>query len=72
MRVEKFVLNKKAFQEQVLYGPQTEALLAGLVGSDGVVERSDNSQRGGRSRGRIYGDAKDVQDGSLLRRLGGA
>lgn len=71
MKVVSFKLNKKAFQDQVLMGAETQALLANIVGSDGVVDESDNSRRGGRARGRIYGTAKDVQDGSLLRRLGG-
>jgi len=71
MKVEKFKLNKKAFQDQVLYGAGAEALIAGIAGPDAVVEKTDNSRRGGRVRARIYGDAKDVQDGSLLRRFGG-
>jgi hypothetical protein len=68
--VNKFVLNKKAFQDQVLYGPEIQALLASLIGPNGVVEQSDNSKRGGRARARIYGNSKDVADGSLLRSLG--
>lgn len=71
MRVEKFRLNKKAFQEQVLYGPEAAALVKGLAGPDAVVERSDNSRGGGRVRARVYGSARDVEDGSLVRRVGG-
>lgn len=72
MRVEKFRLNKKAFQDQVLYGPEAAAVLQGLAGPDAVVEKSDNSRGGGRVRVRVYGDARDVEDGSLVRKVGGA
>lgn len=71
MRVEKFKLNRAAFQDQVLYGAEAEALIAGLAGPDAVVEKTDNSRRGGRVRARVYGTAADVNDGSLLRRFGG-
>lgn len=71
MKVEKFKLNKGAFQDQVLYGAEAEALIAGIAGADAVVEKTDNSRRGGRVRARVYGDAQDVSDGSLLRRFGG-
>lgn len=72
MKPGTFKLNKKAFQEQVLYGPEATALVAALAGPDAVVEKSDNSRRGGRVRARVYGSAADVNDGSLLRSFGGA
>lgn len=67
MRVVKFVLNSAAFKDQILKGPNTVALLNGVVGPDGVSEESPS-----RARARIYGDMDDeAQSGSLTRRIGG-
>lgn len=67
MRVEKFVLNKSAFRDQVLKGPATVALLNGVVGSDGVSEEAPS-----RARARVYGDlADEAENGTLSRVIGG-
>lgn len=67
MRVEKFVLNKTAFREQILKGAETAALLNGIVGPDGVSEEAPS-----RARARAYGDMDDeAQNGTLSRAIGG-
>lgn len=67
MRVTKFVLNKKAFRDQILKGAQTKALLGGIVGSDGVSEEAPS-----RARSRVYGHmADEAQNGTLSRSIGG-
>lgn len=67
MRVEKFVLNKKAFRDQILKGAETTALLNGIVGGDGVEEEAPS-----RARVRVYGElAGEAQNGSLSRTIGG-
>jgi len=67
MRVEKFVLNKKAFRDQVLKGQATEDLLSGIVGGDGVSEEAPS-----RARARVYGRLSDeAATGSLSRTIGG-
>lgn len=67
MRVEKFVLNKSAFRDQVLKGPETVALLNGVVGADGVSEEAPS-----RARARVYGDlADEAENGTLSRVIGG-
>lgn len=67
MRVERFVLNKKAFRDQILKGAETTALLNGIVGGDGVDEEAPS-----RARVRVYGElADEAQNGSLSRRIGG-
>lgn len=67
MRVTKFVLNKKAFRDQILKGDETRALLAGIAG-DGANEEEVSS----RSRVRVYGSLEDeAQNGTLSRVIGG-
>jgi hypothetical protein len=66
MRVTKFVLNKKAFRDQILKGAETRALLSGIVGSDGVAEEAPS-----RARARVYGNLSDeAQNGTLSRAIG--
>lgn len=67
MRVEKFVLNKTAFREQILKGADTRALLAGIVGEGGRQETAPS-----RARARVYGQMSDeAKNGTLSRRIGG-
>lgn len=70
----KFVLNRRAFQQQILQGggvDMEKALRAALPGNDVVVEQSSNARLGGRMRARAYGKMSDeVELGSLSRRLG--
>lgn len=67
MQVTKFVLNKRAFREQILKGAETRALLAGIVGSDGVEEEAPS-----RARARVYGQLDDeAATGVLSRTIGG-
>lgn len=69
----KFVLNRAAFQEQVLYSDALGEACAAALGAGAVVERSSNARRGGRVRARVYGDMSDeAATGSLSRKLGGA
>lgn len=68
----KFVLNRKALQEQVLYNEQLGQMCAAALGEGAVVERSNNARHAGRVRARVYGDLSDeAARGSLSRRLGG-
>lgn len=68
----RFVLNTKAFQEQVLYSDRLGQICADALGPDAVIERSNNARGGGRVRARVYGSMKDeVENGALSRRLGG-
>lgn len=67
MRFEKFVLNKSAFREQILKGPEVTALLNGIAGPDSVTEEAPS-----RARARVYGDMDDeAQNGTLSRVIGG-
>jgi len=67
MQFQKFVLNKKAFRDQILKGSSTASLLEGIVGDDGVSEEAPS-----RARARVYGDMSDeAQNGTLSRRIGG-
>lgn len=70
----KFLLNRRAFQQQILQGQGVDmasALRAALPGDDVVIEQSSNAQGGGRMRARAYGKMSDeVELGSLSRRLG--
>lgn len=67
MRVEKFVLNKAAFREQILKGAETTALINSIAGSDAVSEEAPS-----RARARVYGDMDDeAQNGTLSRTIGG-
>lgn len=67
MRLEKFVLNKQAFREQILKGEATNSLLSGIVGPDGVSEDAPS-----RSRARVYGALSDeAKNGTLSRIIGG-
>lgn len=67
MRVEKFVLNKTAFREQILKGAATRALLSGVVGDGGTAEEAPS-----RARARVYGSMGDeAQNGTLSRMIGG-
>lgn len=67
MRVERFKLNRKAFRDQILKGAETQALLSGIVGSDGVADEAPS-----RARARVYGDlADEAQNGTLSRVIGG-
>lgn len=72
----KFVLNRRAFQRQILQGEGVDmasALYDSLGGGDDVViEQSSNARGGGRMRARVYGAMKDeVEYGLLSKRLGG-
>lgn len=70
----KFKLNKKAFQDVVLYGIGDAAVRSAAgSGPDVEVDRSSNSRGGGRARARIYGGSVDAEakGGGLARRLGG-
>ena len=72
----KFVLNRKAFQDQVLYGATTaEALAAALNAAaptaDVRVESSSNARGTGRARARAYGTLpSEAASGDLSRILG--
>lgn len=67
MQFQKFVLNKKAFRDQILKGAATEAMLSSVVGGDGVQEEAPS-----RARVRVYGDMDDeAQNGTLSRTIGG-
>lgn len=67
MHVEKFVLNKSAFREQILKGAETRALLGGIVGSGGAAEEAPS-----RARARVYGTLDDeAKNGTLSRVIGG-
>lgn len=69
----KFVLHRRAFQDQVLYSDALGQVCADVLGAGAVVERSNNARRGGRVRARAYGDMSDeAATGSLSRKLGGA
>lgn len=66
MRVTKFVLNRKAFRDQILKGAETQALLRGVVGAEGVSEEAPS-----RARARVYGHlADEAQNGTLSRVIG--
>lgn len=71
----KFVLNRRAFQEQILMGKGVDmegALRSAMGGDDVVIERSGNARGGGRMRARAYGSmASEQASGALSRRLGG-
>jgi len=67
MQFQKFVLNKKAFRDQILKGAATAALLEAIAGEDGVSEDAPS-----RARTRVYGDLSDeAQNGTLSRKIGG-
>lgn len=67
MRVEKFVLNRAAFRDQILKGPETRALLNGIVGEGATDEEAPS-----RARARVYGTMDDeAKNGTLSRRIGG-
>lgn len=72
----KFVLNRRAFREQILQGRGVDmesALREGLKGGDDIViEVSNNARGGGRMRARVYGSmADEAAHGVLSKRLGG-
>lgn len=69
----RFVLNRGAFASQVLSGPGTTALLAGIAaasaGGEGEVVMD---QSGPRSRARVYGSLNaEATAGALSRVIGG-
>lgn len=67
MRVTKFVLNSRAFREQILKGDATVALLNGIAGPD-----SESEEVASRARARVYGTMDDeAQNGTLSRVIGG-
>lgn len=67
MKVTKFVLNSRAFREQILKGDATHALLNGIAGPDSVEEEVAS-----RARARVYGTMDDeAQNGTLSRVIGG-
>lgn len=72
VKMVRFVFNRKAFQDQVLYSDVLGKACAAVLGDDAVVERSSNEFLGGRARARLYGKmADEVSSGALSRRLGG-
>lgn len=67
MQFEKFVLNKRAFREEILKGDATIALLNGIAGSDARSEEVAS-----RARARVYGKMSDeARNGTLSRVIGG-
>lgn len=68
----KFVSNRRAFQDQILYNEKLGQVCANTLGSDAEISKSDNSLAGGRIRARVYGSMQDeAANGALSRRLGG-
>lgn len=68
----KFVLNRKAFQSQVLYSETLGQVCAAALGAGALVEQSSNARGGGRVRARVYGSMSDeAATGTLSRKLGG-
>lgn len=63
MRVERFVLDKTAFREQILKGDATSAMLSRITGSGSVTGEGPT-----RANARVFGDSASVLDGSLLAR----
>lgn len=67
----KFYLNRRAFQEQILYSEQVGQACAAVLGEGAEVSRSNNARKQGRIRARLYGDlADEAANGTLSRRLG--
>lgn len=72
MGTVKLVLNKKAFQQEVLLNPKLGEACAKVLGPDAVVEESDNSRAGGRVRARLYGKlSEEAATGYLSKKIGG-
>lgn len=68
----KFVLYRKAWQDQILYNEKLGEICASKLGEGAVIERSPNVRGGGRIRARVYGSMSDeAVSGSLSRRIGG-
>lgn len=78
----KFVLNRKAFQQQVLMGDATAAMLeviataAAPSGTRVETSVSSNARNSGRARARIIDDSpramsREADTGHLSRALGG-
>ena len=71
-RPVKFVLNRSAFQNQILYNDKLGQICAAKLGGDAEISRSDNSRGGGRIRARAYGSMSgEALTGALSRKLGG-
>lgn len=69
----RFVLNRKAWQNEILYNEKLGEICASKLGEGAVIEKSRNAKGGGRIRARVYGSMGDeALTGTLTKRIGGS